>query len=230
MRALILLLLILAACGRPLTPAEKTFARQLHGPTIDTSRIRAIHGSPVGGVTYQRPKRPRLACRELILPEPPTEMVTVGPVAMVIHNKVFYARDWYLDDYLQDYPDKLNLLTAMLFAHEITHVWQWQNRKTTGYTPLRAANEHQVSADPYLFDLDTKTRFLDYGYEQQAGIVEEYVCCAALDPDAPRTKRLETLLKGAFPLRELTIPDKVHLPWGGVKTKGICSQPAGGAG
>lgn len=23
----------------------------------------------------------------------------------------------------------------MLFAHEMTHVWQWQNRDRTGYTP-----------------------------------------------------------------------------------------------
>lgn len=224
MRALLFLFLILAACGRPLTPAEKTFAAQIHGPTIDTSRIRAIHGSPVGSITYQRPKRPRLACRELILPEPPTEMVTVGPVAMVIHNKVFYARDWYLEDYLQNYPNEMNLLTAMLFAHEITHVWQWQNRATTGYSPLRAAREHEGGADPYLYDINTRTDFLEYGYEQQASIVEEYVCCATLDPDAARTKRLETLLKGAFPLQKLSIPDTVYLPSKEAQIKGICSQ------
>ncbi len=198
MRALILLLLILAACGRPLTPAEKTFARQLHGPTIDTSRIRAIHGSPVGGVTYQRPKRPRLACRELILPEPPTEMVTVGPVAMVIHNKVFYARDWYLDDYLQDYPDKLNLLTAMLFAHEITHVWQWQNRDITGYSPFAAVMENIRARDPYSYELEAGKPFLDYGFEQQARIVGDFVCHSAANPKSAKTKALGTLLKPVF--------------------------------
>lgn len=229
MRVVLLLFLALAACGRPLTPAEKTFAMQLHGPTIDTSRIRTIRGSPVGGITYQRPKRPRLACRELILPEPETDMVTVGPVAMVVHNKVFYARDWYLDDYMQDYPKRMNLLMAMLFAHEITHVWQWQNRDKTGYSPLRAAREHQISDDPYLFDIATRTRFLDYGYEQQAGIVEEYVCCATLDPEAARTKRLRALLQEEFPLQKLTIPEDVLLPWDGAETRGICGPQNGGA-
>lgn len=224
MRVMLFLFLILSACGRPLTPAEIAFATELHGPTIDTSRIRAIEGSPVGGITYQRPKRPRLACRELILPEPKTDLVTVGPAAMVIHNKVFYTRDWYLEDYLQDYPEELNLLTAMLFAHEITHVWQWQNRKKTGYSPLRAAREHTGSDDPYLFDINTKTRFLDYAYEQQASIVEEYVCCATLDPGAARTKRLKALLSGAFPLQKLSIPERVLLPWDGADTQGICSR------
>ena len=48
----------------------------------------------------------------------------------------------------------------MLFAHEMTHVWQWQNRQATGYSPLRAAREHDFKADPYLYDISTKTRFL----------------------------------------------------------------------
>ena len=62
---------------------------------------------PSARLPFQRPKRPRLACRELILPEPEEEMVTVTPVAMVVHNKVFYARDWYLDDFMQSYPERL---------------------------------------------------------------------------------------------------------------------------
>ncbi len=222
MRLFVLVFLVLAACGRPLTPAEKSFATQIHGPSIDTSRIRAVNGALVGSVTYKRPKRPRLACRERILPEPDTEIVTVSPAAMVIHNRVFFARAWYLDDYLQKYPKRLNLLDAMLFSHEITHAWQWQNRATTGYSPLRAAREHEWGADPYLYDINTKTRFLDFAYEQQAAIVEEYVCCTALDPGAPRTKRLETLLKGAFPLQKLTIPDEILIPWKDAKIEGIC--------
>ncbi|WP_367181340.1 hypothetical protein [uncultured Roseovarius sp.] len=157
-------------------------------------------------------------------------MVTVGPVAMVVHNKVFYARDWYLEDYLENYPQELNLLTAMLFAHEVTHVWQWQNRATTGYSPIRAAREHQGGADPYLYDINTKTDFLDYAYEQQASIVEEYVCCATLDPNAARTKRLEALLKGAFPMQKLSIPETVYLPSEEANIRGICSQQPEGAG
>ena len=97
----------------------------------------------------------------------------------------------------------------MLFAHEITHVWQWQNRATTGYSPLRAAREHEGGADPYLYDINTKAGFLDYGYEQQASIVEEFVCCAALDPTGSRTQRLEALISETMPIQDLKIPDKI---------------------
>ena len=116
----------------------------------------------------------------------------------------------------------MGLIEAMFFAHEITHVWQWQNRSVTGYTPFRASREHRVADDPYLFDLTTKTRFLDFSYEQQASIVEEYVCCAALDPGAPRTDRLRQLIGGAMPLQSLKIPRNVRLPWDGAETEGIC--------
>ena len=218
----LLLLTILTGCTRPLTPGEKSFAEQLFGGTADASRVHFHDGAIIGKVTYQRQKRPQLACRERIWPEPKEEMVTVGPAAVTIHNKVFYAKPFYTNDYLDGYPERLNLFAAMLFAHELTHVWQWQNRATTGYSPLKAAREHDFKSDPYLYDVNTTTRFSEYGYEQQASIVEEYVCCLALDPAAPRTARLEQLLKGAFPLQRLHIPTSVRIPWEGAKTKGIC--------
>ena len=200
MRVLIFLCLILAACGRPLTPAEQSFATQIHGDTIDTSRIRAIHGAPVGVVTYQRPKRPRLACRELILPEPETELVTVSPAAVALHNKVFFARDWYLENYMRDYPQQMDLLAAMLFAHEMTHVWQWQNRNWTGYTPWHAIGESIREPDPYFSATGQSPDFLGFGYEQQAATVEDYVCFAFANPTHPRRAELRALLEPVFPV------------------------------
>ena len=214
--------LLLLSCGRPLTPAEKSFAKQMHGDTINVSRIRFNNGALIGETTYLRQKRPRLACRERILPEPRTEKVTVSPAAFVFNNNVFFARDWYQRDYLPEYPEKIDLVSAMLFAHEIVHVWQWQNRAKTGYSPLRSAAEHSRSDDPYLFDITTNANFLDYGYEQQASIVEEYICCATLDPDAPRTKRIANMLRGAFPMSRLHIPEKVLIPWKDAEIEGIC--------
>ncbi|MDU8926316.1 hypothetical protein RXV86_02865 [Alisedimentitalea sp. MJ-SS2] len=219
---LFLTLLLLSACARPLTPGEKSFAHQLFSETITTDRIRFNDGAIIGKVTYKRQKRPRLACRERIWPEPTSETITVGPAAVAIHNKVFYAKPYFSKDYLHGYPESMYLFAAMLFAHELTHVWQWQNREITGYTPIKSANEHEWGEDPYLYDINTKTKFLDYAYEQQASIVEEYVCCTALDPQAPRTKRLESLLKSAFPLGKLRIPKDITIPWDGAQTKGIC--------
>ncbi|MEL7398791.1 MAG: hypothetical protein AAFN44_20735 [Pseudomonadota bacterium] len=223
MRWLILLfLIVLTACARPLSPAEKSFATQIHGDTIDVTRIRMRDGALVGKTTFKRERRPRLTCRERILPEPREEIVTVSPAAVVLYNDVFYSKDWYEPDFLPNYPEAMSLFHVMLFAHEITHVWQWQNRAATNYTPFKSAAEHTRSDDPYLFDITTSARFLDYGYEQQASIVEEYVCCKALDPTAPRTERLAKMLRGAFPLGELKVPEKVVLPWDGAETKGIC--------
>ena len=111
----------------------------------------------------------------------------------------------------------------MLFAHEMTHVWQWQNRDITGYHPLKAASEHSAP-DPYLFDLENSPKFLDYGFEQQGAIVEEFVCCRALAPQAARTKRLHTMISQSMPLSAL--PEErehsVLLPWDGVQVNGIC--------
>ena len=113
----------------------------------------------------------------------------------------------------------------MLFAHEMTHVWQWQNRKRTGYTPLKAATEHQTHVDPYLIDPDTSAQFLDHGYEQQGAIVEEYVCCQLLDPEAPRTARLRAMISEAMPIggldAALTGTDVV-IPWKGAEIENIC--------
>ena len=222
---LFLTLVFLFGCGRPLTDRETEFAQTLHGSELDTSRVYLVDGAPVAAVTFQRKPRPRLACRERILPPVKEEIVTSKPAAVTLFNRVYFARKWYLENYLPDYPERIYLIESMLLAHELTHVWQWQNRSRTGYTPWLAAAEHGRVDDPYLFDLDSSPDFLSYGYEQQGAIVEEYVCCRALAPDAARTKRLHTMLKGAFPVADLPGPNResdVFLPWKGAELDGIC--------
>jgi len=222
-----LILLLLAGCGRPLSETEMAFATKLHGDQLDLSRVRLVKGAPVGSVTYRRKARPRVTCRERILPPAKDEVVTVSPAAMTLFNSVLFTKNWYTENYMPAYPKRLYLSEAMLVAHELTHVWQWQNRKRTGYHPLRAAAEHGNSDDPYLFDLAQAPDFLEYGYEQQGAIVEEYVCCRALAPNAARTKRLHTMLKGAFPVADLPRDGKresdVYLPWKGAEIDGICA-------
>ena len=68
LRLLLLSLLFLAACGRPLTPNERAFAASLMGDELAMSRVRLVKGAPVGAVTFHRKPRPRVTCRELILP------------------------------------------------------------------------------------------------------------------------------------------------------------------
>ncbi|WP_262386433.1 hypothetical protein ROLI_028880 [Roseobacter fucihabitans] len=222
---LVISAVFMSGCGRGLTPTETAFARTLHGDTLDTSKVRLVDGAPTRAVTFERKPRPRTTCRERILPPVKTQTVTSKPAAVALYNHVLFDRDWYLDDYLPDYPDQIGLVAAMLFAHEILHVWQWQNRKQTGYTPWRAAFEHDGARDPYLFELNADPKFSDFGFEQQGAIMEEFICCRALDPAAPRTQRLHDLMSQAMPVAPLptTREYAVRLPWDGVELKGICS-------
>ncbi|RKE94519.1 hypothetical protein [Sulfitobacter guttiformis] len=224
MRLLLIALLFLTACGRPLTDAERAFAYDIHGPTLNYSSVRLHDGAPTRAVTFRRKPRPRTTCRELIFPAHTEEkVITSKPAAVALFNTVLFDKDWYLDDYLPDYPDRIGLIAAMLLSHELTHVWQWQNRKLTGYSPLKAAFEHGASDDPYLFELEDR-RFLDFAYEQQGSIVEEFVCCRALQPQGARTKRLHGLISQVMPVSALPQSPAydVTLPWDGVDLDLIC--------
>ena len=217
------LLLLLAACAsRPLTPAETAFLETTHGPGLDTSGIHLTRGALIGNWPMTRPARPALACREKIWP-PEQGTVTGYTAGVTLFDRILIAERIWSGDFLDGYPDTLPLPRAMFLAHEATHVWQWQHRAETGYAPWKAAAEHGVSDDPYLFEIAPGRRFFDYGYEQQASLVEEYVCCRALDPEGERTHRLRAMLEPVLPgLAETEVAPQVLLPWKGVTTAGIC--------
>lgn len=197
-------------------------ATRLFGDSLDTSRVRIAQNGLIGTIQRQVAVRPRTTCRERIAPPPSGPVINTRVAGMVLGNRINIRPDLFLQDYAQTQTGRMNLLAAMFLAHELTHVWQWQNRQITGYSPLRVSGEHFVVDDPYLFEIDVNRRFLDYGYEQQASLVEEYVCCTALDPDGARTDRLRSLLSqviepGALP------PRPSFVPWDGAQTRGICS-------
>lgn len=208
-----------------MTETEIAFAEMIHGDTLDTSKVRIVDGAPTRAVTFRREARPRTTCRQRIVPPVKEEIVTAKPAAVALYNHVLFDRDWYIDDFVPEYPDQIGLVAAMLFAHELTHVWQWQNRDRTGYTPMRAALEHGGADDPYLFDLDQQRSFSEFGFEQQGSIMEEYICCRSLDPGAERTARLHAMIAKEMPVRPLPSSREysVGLPWAGVELNGICS-------
>lgn len=218
-------LIAVAGCGvRGLSENEVAFLATTHGAALDTSGIDLSNGALIGNIPISRPPRPQIACREKIWPPETGEAVTGKVAGVVLYERIMIARWFFTDDFLEGYPQTLPLGRAMFLAHEATHVWQWQQRRNTGYAPWKAAMEHGASADPYLFEVGTEADFLDYGYEQQASLVEEYVCCRALDPAGARTARLKALLEPVFP----GLPDRdpagaVLLPWAGAVRHGICA-------
>ena len=219
-----LALCVLNGCGRPLAESERAFAQDIHGSSVDLSRVRIASNDLVGVVKFRRPVRPRVTCKERIFPPINTEFVEGSPAAAVYFNSVFFRRDWYRENYLPNYPESYSLPVAMLFAHELTHIWQWQNRELTGYHPLKALSEHTRLDDPYLFDTGINKRFLDYGFEQQGAIVEEYICCRSIAPEGSRTHRLHAMLSKVLPVSTLpdTPQESISLPWDEADLTGIC--------
>lgn len=69
------------------------------------------------------------------------------------------------------WPDAPEEATTLLerahLAHELVHVWQYQALRRTGLELLLSR--------VYRYRLDPARGFRDYGYEQQAAIVEDYV-------------------------------------------------------
>ena len=225
MRPVLIALTLLAACSaRPLTETERAFTETVMGPALDTSDVRIVKGAVVGLMPATIQPRPRTTCREKL--NPPRDMPVQGTFPAFAHgHTVYYTSRFWRDDFLAEYPEAMELRQAMRLAHELTHVWQWQAREITGYHPFKASAEHIAKDDPYLLEIDPEKRFLDYAYEQQGVIVEEFVCCRALDPDGARTAELHDLVSEVFPATAAgAVPEaNISLRWDGVETKNICS-------
>lgn len=201
MRAAILLLVLTlaAGCTRSLTPAEEAFANDLFGPTIDTSRVEVTQGLGLFPLYRTVPREVTLvegtnkAC--LRTPQPRGAQ---PPQAFAYRNRLHFETGLYSSDMVIDWPGKLRFPQALVLAHELTHVWQWQNRARTGYSPKRAAAESWRLADPYFSDEEGV--FFDFGFEQQAAIVEDYVCFAFANPNHPRRYELREILAPVLPI------------------------------
>lgn len=226
MRAILLgltcLLMGLSGCTRPVAPKEAAFLQELTGGQIEVSRMRIHPGLP--SLSRKSPPSKRLTCVSRIYPPQTDPNRRAASPGMTLWNTVLIRSDWHAPSMVGDWPRELDLTRALLLSHEALHVWQWQQRALTGYSPFRAFGEHFASADPYLFDTKTKAEFFSFGYEQQGAIIEEYLCCRLLAPKSDRSQRLHAMLSQVLPLSPLEKPlaQSVILPWRGVKLDGIC--------
>ncbi|MCL4187590.1 MAG: hypothetical protein KJZ85_08275 [Rhodobacteraceae bacterium] len=188
-------MLVLAACSRPLAPGEAAFAADLFGDGIDLAAVRVTEGAGLGPLPA-RPAPPVPAAADPG-PDPCRRAPAPGrgpPAAFVIGNRIHLVGRFYRDDMLAGWPGPVHPVLALLLAHELVHVWQWQRRAVTGFSPLAAMAEGLGGGDPYFHAADSGRAFLAHGYEQQAAIVEDYVCHLLLDPGSPRLERLAAIL------------------------------------
>jgi hypothetical protein len=221
-RVLLLLVLSVAGCARSLTPGEVALTEPLHGATLDPRPVRIQVQPGIGAFPITYDARPRTTCRERIGP-PQEGRIVARTGGIVLFERLLLSPDLAFRDFLRtDADGRLDLARAMFFVHEMTHVWQWQNRRLTGYHPSRALREQVLLDDPYLFE-ESDRRFLDHGYEVQASLVEEYLCCAVLDPAGARTHRLKRLLRQVMPVAEpAAITRPAFVPYDR-ELDGICS-------
>lgn len=192
-------LLLLTACTRGLTPAEEAFAKDLFGPKLDTRRVEITQGLGLFPLYRTVPGEVTLvegtdkAC--LRTPQPRGAQ---PPQAFAFRNRLHFESGLYSSDFIMIWPERLRFPQALILAHELTHVWQWQNRRRTGYSPSRAAAESWRLADPYFSDEEAE--FFAFGFEQQAAIVEDYVCFAFANPNHPRRAELRAILDPVLPM------------------------------
>jgi len=86
-------------------------------------------------------------------------------------NGHIYACDNYCSDFSIE-----NSSTKAHFIHEMTHVWQVQNKiLNPKISAIKEQIKHKFNyAKSYKYELDQKKDLLDYGMEQQARIIEDY--------------------------------------------------------
>jgi len=205
MSRLILLLTCVAAlagcAGRPLAPGERAFAEDVFGPGLDPASVRVVAGFGAVRAAGSRPLPPK---SDRIDPRPGVCDRTAPsgpegpPPAWALWNTVHIGRAFYRDDTLPGWPDQVLMPQVFVLAHELLHVWQWQNRRQTGYRPARAGLENFLNLDPYFYVPEDGSRFLDYGYEQQATLIEDYFCYGIFDPQNPRRATLRAILAPHF--------------------------------
>ncbi|MEM9970501.1 MAG: hypothetical protein AAF762_05335 [Pseudomonadota bacterium] len=200
----LLVLLCLAACGRPLTPSEAAFAEDLFGDTLDVSKARI---ALVPGIVPPERKLAEEATvlvgtERACLRERRTRSERPPPSAFALWNMMQFDVALYASDMALQYPDRVRFPTTLILAHELTHVWQWQNRDRTGYSPWRAAWESFRFADPYFWESGEEAAFFAFEFEQQAAIVTDFVCFTTSNPDHPRRAELRELLLPVFPVED----------------------------
>lgn len=120
------------------------------------------------------PVRPLTAAERLLLPPPLARSFDFDAVRIVARwhtpfaamTKVTIVRGARI--FWANAPDEaLTPSQRGHLAHELVHVWQYRALGRTGIELL--------ASRIYGYALDPARRFLSYGYEQQAAIVEDYV-------------------------------------------------------
>jgi hypothetical protein len=122
--------------------------------------------------------------------------------AMAPNGNIYYPdSSRYSDDFSQDNSRS----KKALFMHEMTHVWQYQHGVDLPGSALLEYLSHGCDyGEAYKVDTTTPKKFEEYGIEQQAEIVEEYVHNRKKPTE--RTRVCADILSEVFDIEPLTRP------------------------
>lgn len=209
---MILAVLVLAGCsGRPLVPDEVAALRGIQGEQVRYADVRVHDG------VFRRTAKVRKALREEgselsalleqaaltdVSGRPLTERTAVQhfvarPDALTLGDHIYYQRDMYRKNFARGLNGDVPVWDLALLAHEVTHVWQHQNRSRTGYSLAAVILEHLRHDEPYAFRLAPGKAFLDYRFEQQGAMVQRYVICSYF-PSTPWFEQLRAVVEPVF--------------------------------
>lgn len=201
-----------SGCARTLTPNETIFAKNLFGDTLEIEGIEVLAGAGVLPLPRDYPALrdpsepveaappPRKAPDDLCVRKPSPRRYWDWPAAFVLDDNIYFSYRWYPEDAFAGLPDSALYPVAPIMAHELVHVWQWQNRARTNYSPLVSAGESIEAKDPYFWVPEAGREFLTYGYEQQAAMVEDFVCYVLFDPKDAKVDELADILRPILPV------------------------------
>jgi hypothetical protein len=96
-----------------------------------------------------------------------------------------YMHGCYKDDYAAG-----STYEQSFFLHEMTHVWQYQNKVLNPIAEaLKLSLQHKFNYEAsYFYTLDAKKDLLDYNMEQQASIVQDYFSLKETGSASPWTR------------------------------------------
>lgn len=215
---LISLAAISGCAGRSMTASEIAYAGSISGLHLNLEKIRFVKGVKFGLSRIRREILSDENVKNQISKNGTSQNQLIFSVekfvsderAIALGNTVFFGSEVYEDDY-----STAQISTnRWLMAHEIVHIWQWQNRAVVGYSLGKVFLEHLIyRSEVYEYTLVNRKAFLDYRFEQQAAIVQCYVALRETRPNSAITRRYETLIRTVFPLDKLlpSTPKRVQI-------------------
>lgn len=119
--------------------------------------------------------------------------------AFVVGNTVFMSGQAYAVNFRDGWPPVVNCRLP-LFGHELVHVWQHQNRALTGYSLRRVISEHlRYGSRVYDYKIEPGKGFLDYRFEQQGRIMEDFIRLkTGCETNPGKLKKLQPIVSGVF--------------------------------